>query len=74
MWRVTDNGWLYLVENHERAGNSLVAILVSDLEGAVQELQQRGITAGPIEKQGDAGLKATVLDPEGNSVALIQVP
>lgn len=73
MWRVAETGWLYVIEDPGRAGRSLVTISVSDLDEAVADLEARGISSGPIETVGDAGRKATVTDPEGNSIALIQV-
>ncbi|MDX6286557.1 MAG: hypothetical protein QOG53_2042 [Frankiales bacterium] len=73
MWRVADTGWVYIVKDDARAGNGLAAILVTDLDAAVADLEMRGISAGPIEKEGDAERKATAADPDGNSIALIQV-
>jgi predicted enzyme related to lactoylglutathione lyase len=73
MWRVADTAWLYVIEDAGRAGRSLVTISVSDLDQAVADLDSRGISSGRIETVGDAGRKATVTDPEGNSIALIQV-
>lgn len=73
MWRVADTGWLYVIEDPARAGRSLVTISVSDLDEAVTDLEARGISSGRIETVGDAGRKATMTDPEGNSIALIQV-
>ncbi|MEV7802696.1 VOC family protein [Microbispora sp. NPDC088329] len=73
MWRVADTAWLYVIEDAGRAGRSLVTISVSDLDQAVAELDARGIRSGDIETVGDAGRKATVTDPEGNAIALIQI-
>lgn len=73
MWRVTDNGWLYVIEDGERAGRSVVTIAVHDLDEAVQEMSARGVRTEAIESIGDAGRKAKAFDPDGNEVALIQV-
>ncbi len=73
MWRVADGGWLYVVQDTDRAGMSLVTIAVTDLHGAVTELAAREITMGGIEPVGDAGRKATSEDPDGNTIALIEV-
>ena len=62
MWRVTGTGWLYVV-----------AIAVPDLDEAVADLRARGIGSGPITPEGDAARKSVVTDPEGNSVAFIEV-
>jgi predicted enzyme related to lactoylglutathione lyase len=73
MWRVTDAGWLYVVEDAARSGRGLVAIAVTDLDQALAELAARGIDGGPVTPEGDAGRKSVATDPDGNSVALIQV-
>jgi predicted enzyme related to lactoylglutathione lyase len=73
MWCVAGNGWLYLIDDPERAGRTEVTISVSDLDQFVADLASRGIGAGPIEAVGDAGRKANVVDPNGNVISWIQV-
>jgi predicted enzyme related to lactoylglutathione lyase len=73
MWRIAENGWLYVIEDPERAGKTVVTISVSDLDLFVADLATRGISGGPIEAVGDAGRKANVVDPDGNLVSWIQV-
>ena len=73
MWRVSDGGWLYVLQEPAAAGKSLVTIAVGDLDTTVAELAARDIRFGPIEPVGDAGGKARCDDPDGNSIALIQV-
>ncbi|MFL6239107.1 MAG: VOC family protein [Actinomycetes bacterium] len=73
MWRVTDGGWVYVLHDADRAGDGLLTIAVSDLDEALQELASRNMTFGPVEPVGDAGRKATTVDADGNTIALIQV-
>ena len=73
MWRVAETAWLYVVVDTARAGNGLVALSVSDLNAVLAELSGRGITPARVEAVG-GGRKATVLDPDGNTVAIMQVP
>jgi predicted enzyme related to lactoylglutathione lyase len=73
MWRVTDTGWLYIVHDPERAGRSIVAISVRNVAAAVTDINARGLQCGPILPEGDAGLKSTINDPDGNSISLIEV-
>src|SRR3954453_12705344 len=73
LWQVAGTGWVYVIKDDARAGSSLIAILVPDLGDAVKNLDQRGINMGPIENEGGAGYKATTTDPDGNSIAFIQV-
>jgi hypothetical protein len=75
MWRAAaDAGWLYLVVDRQRAGRSLAALSVADLDGELQALRGRGLQPEVVEQVGDAGRKATLRDPDGNTVALIEVP
>jgi predicted enzyme related to lactoylglutathione lyase len=73
MWGVAEGGWLYVVEDAERAGKGLVTISVPNLDAAVREAATRGIDVGATSAVGDAGRKAVLTDPAGNSVALIEV-
>lgn len=73
MWNVSTDGWVYVVRDAERAGRTMVTLSVPDLDAAVAELAGHGLRSGPIEMVGDAGRKATVKDPDGNSVAIIEV-
>jgi len=73
MWRVTGNGWIYVIEDTKRAGATVVTIAVSDLEQLVTDLADRGISPGPIEVVGNAARKANVVDADGNVISWIQV-
>ena len=73
MWQVTDRGWLYIVLDAVRAGNSTVSMAVSDIEAATSELAERGISSQEIERKGAAGRKSIVLDPDRNSIAILEV-
>jgi predicted enzyme related to lactoylglutathione lyase len=73
MWRVAETAWLYVVVDTARAGNGLVALSVADLSATLDELSSRGISPAKLEAVG-GGRKATVFDPDGNTIALIQVP
>jgi catechol 2,3-dioxygenase-like lactoylglutathione lyase family enzyme len=73
MWQVTGAGWVYIVRDTEHAGNSIVAMAVSDIEEAASALEARDVATGLIEREGEAGRKALVRDPDGNSIAIIEV-
>ena len=73
MWQVTEHGWLYIVRDAAHAGSRLAAMAVSDIEKATSELGARGVAIGPIEPEGEAGRKAVARDPDGNSIAIIEV-
>jgi catechol 2,3-dioxygenase-like lactoylglutathione lyase family enzyme len=73
MWRVAEAAWLYVVVDPPRAGHALAALSVGDLDATLVELAARGITPSSVEQVSDDARKATVLDPDGNSVAIIEV-
>ncbi len=73
MWGFSESAWLYVVLDRRRAGNGLVTLSVGDLDAVVAGIASRGITGSPIEAVGDAGRKATYVDPEGNTVSFVEV-
>ncbi len=73
MWRVSESAWLYVVVDSARAGNALAALSVSDLDATLSELVGRGLRPHDVADVGDSGRKATLLDPDGNSIAIIEV-
>lgn len=47
-------------------------VLVADINAALTEVQQAGATLGSAPKDVGGGLIATVTDPDGNTLGLIQ--
>jgi hypothetical protein len=73
MWQITERGWLYILRDAAHAGSSIVTMAVPNIEETSSGLQARGIAIGPIAPDGGDGRKAVALDPDGNSVAIIEV-
>jgi predicted enzyme related to lactoylglutathione lyase len=73
MWQVTDRAWLYIVRKPEHAGHSIVTVAVPDIEATTTALAAQGVAVGPTEREGSAGRKAVALDPDGNSISIIEV-
>jgi hypothetical protein len=73
-WQMSEDGWIYIVADVDRAGSALHALLVDDLDAFLVELVERGIAAGPIETIGGAVRVAIVTDPDGNRLKLGQPP
>jgi hypothetical protein len=73
MWKVCENGWLYLVEGSTRTGTALVTIAVSSLDATMSEIAQRGIEAPEVVVISGSGRKAPYEDSEGNVVHFIEV-
>jgi hypothetical protein len=72
-WQLTDDGWLYVVEDGERAGHGLVTLLVNDLDERITELNERGIETGRVEQLNERTRKLEVDDPDGNRIGLGEV-
>jgi predicted enzyme related to lactoylglutathione lyase len=73
MWKTCDGGWLYLVQDPARAGHALAAMAVSDLDGIIAGIVDRGPDRPEIETMNSVTRKAPFTDPEGNVVALSEV-
>jgi predicted enzyme related to lactoylglutathione lyase len=73
MWRLTETARLYFLADPARAGHAAATLSVGDLDATVGELAARGIGPELVEVVGTAGRKATVRDPDGNAVALVEV-
>jgi catechol 2,3-dioxygenase-like lactoylglutathione lyase family enzyme len=69
-WQLTDDGWLYVVEDRERAGGGLATLLVDDLDARIGELNDRGIETGEVERLNETTRKLVVADPDGNRIQL----
>jgi predicted enzyme related to lactoylglutathione lyase len=73
MWRIADAAWLYVVADAGRAGHGLVTISVADLDDAITDIEGRGLRSEAVETIAGAGRKASIADPDGNRIALIEV-
>lgn len=73
VWELAEGGLMYIVADSEHAGHAVVTLIVSDLDGALAALGERGFERPPVEVLGGAGRKTTVVDPDGNRIALAQV-
>jgi catechol 2,3-dioxygenase-like lactoylglutathione lyase family enzyme len=72
-WRVPGTGVIQVIQDPERAGKGLLTLSVDNLRGHVAELDDRGVDAGPVDETTSAKvLFATVDDPEGNRITLVE--
>ena len=72
-WQLTDDGWIYVVEDRERAGNGLTTLIVDDLDGRIRELSERGIETGDVEQLNENTRTVMLADPDGNRIQLGEV-
>jgi predicted enzyme related to lactoylglutathione lyase len=70
MWRVTDTGWVYVHGDSSRAGQTVLTLLVENLEDRVAQLAGRGIATSAIETVPGLYRKTLITDPEGNTITL----
>lgn len=63
-WQLTETGWVYVVEDAERAGRALVTVLVDDLD-ALDVDGERETVPGKFRR-------AAVADPDGNRITFAQ--
>jgi hypothetical protein len=68
MWEIREGAWIYIVLDSERAGKSLVTVLVEDLERTLLELSGRGVRDWKTEIVPDVYRKAIITDADGNTL------
>ena len=71
-WRLTDESWLYVVADRERAGRALVTVMVDDLDGRLAGIRARGIEVGEVVEINERTRKAEIVDPDGNRIGFGQ--
>jgi predicted enzyme related to lactoylglutathione lyase len=72
-WHFPRSGAIQLVEDADRAGRSLLTLGVDDLRAELAELGERGLDPGAMDDAtSDKVLFATVTDPEGNVITLVE--
>lgn len=73
-WQMTETGWIYVIEDADRAGSALHTLLVDDLDGFLHELAGRGLESGPVDTMGNGVRHTTITDPYGNRLQVGQPP
>jgi predicted enzyme related to lactoylglutathione lyase len=72
-WHFPEGGAIQLVQDAARAGRSLLTLDVDDLRQELATLQERGVDSGAMDDAtSDKVLFATVTDPEGNAITLVE--
>ncbi len=73
-WHLSTGGRLSVFEDAGRAGSTLLNLEVPDLDEALAQLEERGLTAGPVQAGGTRTRFAALEDPDGNRVTLLENP
>jgi hypothetical protein len=67
VWQLSGKAWLYVTEDAQRAGKTLITLIVDDLDSHVAEFNDRGISFEFVEKDSKIYRRVAVTDPEGNT-------
>lgn len=67
VWQLSGKAWLYIIGDAQRAGKTLITLIVDDLDSQVAEFTERGIVFEFVEKDSKIYRRITVTDPEGNT-------
>ncbi|MFF4768231.1 VOC family protein [Streptomyces sp. NPDC001255] len=73
-WHLTDGGWLQVFTDPGHAGKALINLAVTDLDTELAALAAQGIAADATTAAKDRVRFASVHDPDGNRLTLIERP
>jgi catechol 2,3-dioxygenase-like lactoylglutathione lyase family enzyme len=77
LWQVGANAWVVIDDRDVRAarvGGAMMTLGVTDLNDILARLAAHGIGHEPVETYGNGVRHVEVLDPDGNSLSLAEVP
>jgi glyoxylase I family protein len=70
-WRVTDNGWVQVTRDADRAGSALLNFAVDDLHQHVVAISGTGLAPGAIKTVNQGVQLSAIRDPDGNTITFI---
>jgi hypothetical protein len=70
-WRASDNGWVQVTQDAERAGTTLLNLAVDDLVQHLDELRSRGLEPSSIQEANRRVQLSSLDDPDGNTITFI---
>lgn len=73
VWQTAPTASVYVLVDPERAGKGVMSLVVDSLDATLREVSERGLAWGPIEVIPGAGRKSVLVDPDGNTVSLIEI-
>lgn len=74
VWTLAEDRSVYVAENANGAGTSVVTIFLDDLDAQMAVLADRGLEPDEIETYSNGVRKALYRDPDGNEVGLGGAP
>jgi len=70
-WQVTDNSWVQVTSDADRAGSTLLNFAVDDLDRHVADASARGLAPEAPETVTKGVQLSALRDPDGNLITLI---
>jgi catechol 2,3-dioxygenase-like lactoylglutathione lyase family enzyme len=74
VWTLAENRSIYVVEQADGAGKSVVTIFLDDLDAHLDAVAARGLEPDVQETYSSGVRKAVYRDPDGNEVAFAGAP
>ncbi|MFC5833412.1 VOC family protein [Nonomuraea insulae] len=77
LWQVGENAWIVIDDRQVRAarvGGTMITLGVTGLDDILARLAAHGIEHEPVETYGNGVRHVDVLDPDGNSLSLAEMP
>jgi catechol 2,3-dioxygenase-like lactoylglutathione lyase family enzyme len=75
VWELAAHRWVFIEQRPERAGHSMLTILVDDLDSYVAHIAERGLEPSSWEPNLPDGMrKAVYYDPDGNEFGIGGAP
>jgi catechol 2,3-dioxygenase-like lactoylglutathione lyase family enzyme len=74
VWTLADDRSVYIVEHADGAGNSVVTIMVDDLDAHVASIAARGVEPDERLTYSSGARKVLYRDPDGNELGFGGVP
>ena|SRR5947209_810703 len=68
VWELADSRSIYVKQDPQRAGQSLLTLFVDDLDERVAGITARGIEPSTREHYDNGVRKITYVDPDGNEI------
>jgi catechol 2,3-dioxygenase-like lactoylglutathione lyase family enzyme len=77
LWQAGENAWVVIDDRDvraERAGGAMVTFGVTDFDDIRARLAAHGVGHEPVETYSNGVRHVVVLDPDGNSLSLAEMP
>ena len=74
LWEVVGHGTVFIEPNAGHAGTGRITLLVTGLDAWLERLGDAAIAHEPVEVYANGVRHAKVPDPDGNAIALAEVP